>query len=122
MGRILIVDDDPGALEMFARVLRLEGYHVDTAEDGLSGLLNLPTSVPDAILLDLRMPDVDGLEFLRRLRATEAYRQTPVAVVTGVQPLDEALVEELYDLGADLRFKPLWFEEIIMLVQTLLKK
>ncbi len=122
IARVLIIDDDPGAIGTFARMLRLEGYHVDTALDAVSGLRIVHTSRPDAILLDLRMPGVDGLEFLRRLRAIDDHRQTPVAIVTGVQPLDDAVVDELHELGADVRFKPLWIEELLMLVQRLLKK
>jgi CheY-like chemotaxis protein len=120
--RVLIIDDDPGAVESFARMLGLVGYRVFTASDALSGLLELQRASPDVILLDLRMPTVDGLEFLRRLRAQAIYSATPVAIITGVPLLDESVMAELQELGAEVRFKPLWMEELIVLVQRLLRK
>src|SRR5262245_65245770 len=87
--RILIVDDDEGVTQTFARMLRLEGYEVRTAMNAESGLREAEQSHPDAIILDLRMPLVDGLGFLRRLRAHDAQRDTPVAIVTGDYFLDE---------------------------------
>ena len=67
--KILIVDDDEGVTQTFARMLRLEGYQVRTAMNAETGLREAEHSRPDAIILDLRMPLVDGLGFLRRLRA-----------------------------------------------------
>jgi CheY-like chemotaxis protein len=68
------------------------------------------------------MPLVDGLGFLRRLRAAEGpRRRTPVAVVTGDYFLDEQLSAELRQLGAELKFKPLWLEDLVGLAHTLLK-
>src|SRR3981081_381329 len=81
--KILIVDDDEGVTQTFARMLRLEGYQVRTAVSAETGLREAEHSHPDAIILDLRMPLVDGLGFLRRLRAHDHQRKTPVAIVTG---------------------------------------
>ena len=67
------------------------------------------------------MPLVDGLGFLRRLRAQQEQRATPVAIVTGDYFLDEHLSAELRQLGAELKFKPLWIEDLISLAHTLLK-
>src|SRR5919197_1533814 len=106
-GTILIVDDDEGVTTTFARMLRLEGYHVHTALTAETGLREAEASRPDAIILDLRMPLVDGLGFLRRLRAQDDQRSTPVALVTGDYFLDDAVSSELRELGAELRFKPL---------------
>ena len=69
--KILIVDDDEGVTQTFARMLRLEGYQVRTAINAEKGLQEAERSRPDAIILDLRMPLVDGLGFLRRLRASD---------------------------------------------------
>jgi CheY-like chemotaxis protein len=66
--KILIVDDDEGVTQTFARMLRLEGYQVQTAVSAETGLVEAEESRPDAIILDLRMPLVDGLGFWR-LRA-----------------------------------------------------
>ena len=99
-------------------MLRLEGYQVRTAVTAESGLKEAEESHPDAIILDLRMPLVDGLGFLRRLRATD-LRRTPVAIVTGDYFLDDALATELRQLGAELRFKPMWLEDLVGLARNL---
>jgi two-component system response regulator PrrA len=117
---ILIVDDDEGVTTTFARMLRLEGYEVYTAMNAEMGLEEAKATTPDAIILDLRMPLVDGLGFLRRLRAIERYRDTPVAIVTGDYFLDDAVSAELRHLGAELKFKPLWLEDLVGLARTLL--
>ena len=119
--KILIVDDDEGVTLTFARMLRLEGYHVGTAITAESGLREAEEGHPDAIILDLRMPLLDGLGFLRRLRALKDQRTTPVAIVTGDYFVDDAVSNELRELGAELRFKPLWLEDLVGLARTLLK-
>ncbi|MCC7416948.1 MAG: response regulator [Acidobacteria bacterium] len=118
---ILIVDDDEGVTHTFARMLRLEGYCVRTAMNAEAGLRDARRSLPDAIILDLRMPLMDGLGFLRELRADQAAQETPVAIVTGDYFLDDAISRELRELGAELRFKPLWLEDLLGLAHNLLK-
>lgn len=118
---ILIVDDDEGVTETFARMLRLEGYAVRTAVSAETGLREAESAQPDAIILDLRMPLVDGLGFLRRLRETEGSHDTPVAIVTGDYFLEDDIFAELRALGAELRFKPLWLEDLVGLARNLLK-
>lgn len=118
--KILIVDDDEGVTQTFARMLRLEGYQVRTAINAESGLRLAEESHPDAIILDLRMPLLDGLDFLRRLRAHDEQRRTPVAIVTGDYFLDDAISTELRELGAELRFKPMWLEDLVGLARNLL--
>jgi DNA-binding response OmpR family regulator len=119
--KILIVDDDEGVTQTFARMLRLEGYQVRTAISAETGLREAEASHPDAIILDLRMPLVDGLGFLRRLRERDEQRATPVAIVTGDYFLDDSVSAELRDLGAELRFKPLWLEDLVGLARNLLQ-
>jgi two-component system response regulator PrrA len=118
--RILIVDDDEGVTQTFARMLRLEGYEVWTAMNAETGLREAARMHPDAIILDLRMPLVDGLGFLRRLRAHDEQRDTPVAIVTGDYFLDDKVSSELRELGAELKFKPLWLEDLVGLARDLL--
>jgi DNA-binding response OmpR family regulator len=118
---ILIVDDDEGVTQTFARMLRLEGYHVRVALNAETGLREAQTSRPDAIILDLRMPLVDGLGFLRQLRSQIDQRDTPVAIVTGDYFLDDEVSSELRLLGAELKFKPLWLEDLVGLARDLLK-
>ena len=118
---ILVVDDDEGVTQTFARMLRLEGYDVRTAMNAETGLREADKSRPDAIILDLRMPFVDGLGFLRRLRARDEQRNTPVAIVTGDYFLDDQVSAELRELGAELKFKPLWLEDLVGLARHLLQ-
>jgi two-component system response regulator PrrA len=118
---ILIVDDDEGVTQTFARMLKLEGFEVRTAMNAETGLVQAQEAHPDAIILDLRMPLVDGLGFLRRLRAQDEQRLTPVAIVTGDYFLDDNVSAEIRQLGAELKFKPLWLEDLVGLARTLLK-
>jgi two-component system OmpR family response regulator len=118
---ILIVDDDEGVAQTFARTLRVEGYQVHTALSAETGLRAAERNRLDAIILDLHMPLMDGLSFLRRLRSTHELRSTPVAVVTGDYFLDDAMSTELHELGAQLRFKPLWLEDLVGLARNLIK-
>lgn len=118
---ILIVDDDEAVTQTFARMLELEGYSVRTAMNAETGLREADEYHPDAIILDLRMPLVDGLGFLRRLRSKEAQRETPVAIVTGDYFLDDTVSNELRQLGAELKFKPMWLEDLVGLARTLLR-
>jgi DNA-binding response OmpR family regulator len=119
--KILIVDDDEAVTETFARMLKLEGYQVRTAVNAQKGLEEAEQGSPDAIILDLRMPLVDGLGFLRRLRTFEQHSATPVAIVTGDYFLDDAISTELRELGAELRYKPMFLEDIVALARHLLK-
>ena len=121
LAKILIVDDDEGVTTTFARMLRLEGFDVRTALNGEMGLREASRSQPDAIILDLRMPLVDGLRFLRRLRADDAQRDVPVAIVTGDYFLDDEIASELHKLGAEVKFKPLWLDDLVGLARNLLK-
>jgi len=118
---ILIVDDDPSVTETFERMLRLEGYHVVSALSAETGLNKAQQSHPHAIILDLRMPLIDGLQFLRTLRSKDDLARMPVAIVTGDYFLDDAVSRELRSLGAEVRFKPLWLEDLLALARNLLK-
>jgi len=118
---ILIVDDDPSVTETFERMLRLEGYNVVTALSAEVGLSQAERAHPHAIILDLRMPLTDGLQFLRTLRTMPGLESVPVAIVTGDYFLEQPVSEELRTLGADLRFKPLWLEDLLALARNLLK-
>ena len=120
--RILIVDDDETILRTFAKALSLEGYDVRTAASPLVGLEEAEQSAPDAILLDLRMPFVNGFGFLYRLRALGAHRHTPVAIITGDSCIDDPALNELHDLNAEVLFKPIWLEEVLSVTRDLLAK
>jgi len=118
--RILIVEHNEGTVETYARLLRLEGYEVRTARNPEDGLRDVESNPPDAIIVDFRMPVIDGLEFLRRVRARPDHRDTPVAIVTGDLFPDEDILAQLAALGAVIRYKPLWLEELMDLIDVLL--
>ena len=118
---ILIVDDDEAVTATFAKMLQLEGFLVRTAPNAEIGLREAADYPPDAIILDMRMPLVDGLGFLKRLRQRDEQRDTPVAIVTGDYFLEENVSTELRELGAELKFKPMWLEDLLGLARNLLK-
>jgi CheY-like chemotaxis protein len=91
---ILIVDDEPEALQLFWRMLASSDseYHVLLAADGREGLDILREQHPDAVLLDLIMPDMDGFQFLAAIRADAALCDTPVVVVSARDPVGHPVV------------------------------
>jgi len=119
---ILLVDDDEAVLDTFSRMLRLKGYVVNTVSNPADGLKKAELHRPDAIILDFRMPLIDGLGFLRNLRTLEGHHDTPVAIVTGDYFLDDAITNEVRELGGMVLFKPLWLEQLVDLARTLLTK
>jgi len=118
---ILVIDDDQTVTETFATALHREGFNVRTAMNAESGLREAKSSHADAIILDLRMPLINGLGFLYRLRNGEEHRHTPVAIVTGAV-VDDSTQAELTELGAELRFKPLWLEDVVELAHHLVTR
>lgn len=119
---ILIVDDDKSVADTFARMLKLEGFTVATALDASAGLALADSILPQAIILDMRMPLINGIQFLRQVRARPHLLDVPVAIVTGDYFLSDALQQELKTLGASLRFKPLWLEDLVALARTLIPR
>ncbi|MCA1562877.1 MAG: response regulator [Acidobacteria bacterium] len=116
---ILIVDDDRSVADTFARMLKLEGFQVETALNAESALELTENFRPDAIILDMRMPITNGLQFLRLVRARPHLVDVPVAIVTGDYFLTDPIQHELKALGASIRFKPLWLEDLIALARAL---
>jgi len=119
---VLVIDDDELLARAFVRVLTSEGYRaraVHSASDALRALTDAP---PDVILLDYRMPFINGVGFLYRLREQPAYQRTPVLVVTGDPGLTDEAREELRALGAELRLKPFGVDELITTVRGLLHR
>src|SRR5512139_431546 len=87
-GRVLVVDDEPMVRETLGQVLVEEGYVVDLAVDGESALDRVRAARPDAILLDLMMPGMNGRQFLQALRSDPAYEKVPVLLMTAVHGLE----------------------------------
>jgi two-component system response regulator RpaA len=120
--RILVVDDDADTREVLASALEHAGYFVTTAADGIEAQQLLDAAVPDAIVLDLWLPRLDGAALLARLRGRAQHAQLPVVVVTAApvsaevrlganvvlaKPFDlETLVAALRDLCATSQVSP----------------
>jgi DNA-binding response OmpR family regulator len=117
---VLVVDDDWSTADNFARLLRLEGFCVHAAQTPMTGLKLAESFVPHAIILDLLMPVMDGLTWMRQLRANTQLAHTPVAIVTGEYVIDDATMSELLSLGVTMRYKPLWGPEVVDLAVELL--
>jgi two-component system, OmpR family, response regulator MprA len=117
--RILVVDDEPAVREAVDRALRLQGYETELAADGAEALDALAASAPDALVLDVLMPRVDGLEVCRRLRA--AGDRTPVLVLTARDSVPDRVLG--LDAGADdYLVKPFALEELLARLRALLRR
>jgi DNA-binding response OmpR family regulator len=109
-GRILIVDDEPMVRDTLGQVLVDEGYVVDTAVDGEDALDRVHEARPDAILLDLMMPGMNGRQFLQALRTEPDYAEVPVLIMTAVHGLEVNLAS----IGAsEVVEKPFQVEDLL---------
>ncbi|HEY2398659.1 MAG TPA: response regulator transcription factor [Solirubrobacteraceae bacterium] len=117
--RLLVVDDDPAVREALALVLDLNGFDVSTAVDGREAIRTLEVESHDAVVLDVLMPGLDGLEVCRRLRA--AGDRTPVLMLTARSEVSER-VEGLEAGADDYLAKPFAREELIARLRALLRR
>ncbi|MBV8302109.1 MAG: response regulator [Candidatus Dormibacteraeota bacterium] len=88
-GRILLVDDDPRLVNIVAMYLNIEGYEVDTAQNGAEGLEAIERHVPDLVILDVMMPGMDGLEACKRIRNDPRTHTLPVLMFTALSGEDD---------------------------------
>jgi two-component system response regulator MprA len=117
--RILVVDDEQAVRSALERALRLEGYEVATAYDGDDALGKIVSNPPDAIVLDVLMPGVDGLEVCRRLRGRGD--QTPVLLLTARHGVSDRVAG--LDAGADdYLVKPFALDELLARLRALLRR
>jgi CheY-like chemotaxis protein len=91
MPKVMLVEDDPLIVRLYQKTLKLEGYEVETADNGLSALEQLPVYKPDIILLDIMMPTMNGVEFLGKMKADPSIASIPVIVLTNVADSDVTL-------------------------------
>ncbi len=119
-GRILVVDDTPLNVKMLADILTFKGYEVTTAGGGKAALAALDASPPDLVLLDVMMPDLNGYEVCRAIRASPATQMLPVVMVTALDPATERV--KGIDAGADdFLSKPINQPELLARVRSLLR-
>ena len=88
--KILIVDDEPDLLELLKTTLDGNGYDVVTANDGLQGLEQVDNENPDLILLDIKMPRMDGYTMLRELKKSEKTKHIPVIMIRKIPDIHRA--------------------------------
>jgi DNA-binding response OmpR family regulator len=119
---VLVIDDDVAVAGAFAKALGGAGYHVRTAHSAAAALVELDTEAPDAIILDFRMPFINGAGFLYRLRERDALREVPVMIVTGEPRLTDELRAEFQELGAEIRTKPVGLQELLDATRLLLAR
>jgi len=116
--RVLVVDDDLDMVAFLARLLRDEGLKVETAGDGASALMQVMTSPPDLILLDVMMPGVSGFDVCRQLKGDESTALIPIVLVTALED-SESRVRGIEAGADDFLSKPVKREELIARVKTL---
>ena len=117
--RVMVVDDEPAVRHSLERALKLAGYEVSSSPDGAKALRELAIAAPDAIILDVLMPEVDGLEVCRRLRA--AGDRTPVLMLTARDAISDRV--DGLDAGADdYLVKPFALEELLARLRALVRR
>jgi two-component system, OmpR family, response regulator len=117
--RVLVVDDEAPLTELLSMALRLEGWQVQAAGDGADALRTARAFAPDAVVLDVMLPDMDGLEVLRRLR-TEAPN-VPVLFLTARDAVEDR-VAGLTAGGDDYVTKPFSLEEVVARLRGLMRR
>src|SRR5690242_12137851 len=116
---LLVVDDDPNLLRMLRRGFILAGYTVAAVEDGEAALRAIREQEPDLIVLDVMLPELDGLEVARRVRSSGS--RTPIVMLTARGQLNEKIAG--FESGADDYVpKPFAFEELLARVGALLRR
>ena len=116
--RILVVDDEADIVGWLKHLLTHSGYRVAEAYDGIQALESVAADKPDLILLDMKMPRMDGRTTLRRLRAEEEFRDIPVIVLSANAVTDDAERRQLVDLGVkEFMNKPVTVERLTAEIQ-----
>ena len=114
--RVLLIDDDPDSRDIYRQMLEWGGFQVETASNGSAGLRAAVARVPHAVLVDLDMPGLNGLEVLRELRTDPRTMSVPVATLTGAPEMLDAVPEAGFDA---VIVKPAIGDEIITAVRRL---
>jgi DNA-binding response OmpR family regulator len=97
--KVLIVDDNEDCITVLRRMLVAQGYDVRAAENGAKALEKLEEAVPDVMLLDLMMPEIDGLQLLQKIRDVNATARMPVIILSAKTNDDDVMLG--YQYGAD---------------------
>lgn len=117
--RVLVVDDEGNLTELISMALRYEGWEVKTADTGTSAVRSAKEFKPDAVVLDMMLPDFDGLEVLRRMRAEDP--NVPVLFLTAKDAVEDR-VAGLTAGGDDYVTKPFSLEEVVARLRALMRR
>lgn len=117
--RILVIDDLPDNLFLLRTILESEGYTVGVAEDAASALTMLPEFLPDLILLDVMMPEVNGYELTRKIRQDSALGALPIVLITA--SIESCRVKGLACGATEFIRKPIDVEELLSVIERLLQ-
>ena len=121
MSRILVVDDDDAINELIKINLELFGYDTVTAKDGIQGFTLAKQEMPDLIILDVMMPEVDGYTVAKRVRENELTKNIPILMLTAMGQLEDKV--RGFDIGVDdYLVKPFEMDELKVRVRALLKR
>lgn len=114
---ILIVDDTPATLTVLSNILRGEGYQVRVAPNGERALLAVEKDIPDLILLDINLPDINGFEVCRKIKSDPQMADIPIIFISALDELDNK-VEAFEAGGTDYITKPFQIREVLVRVQN----
>jgi CheY-like chemotaxis protein len=117
--RVLIVDDEEGFRDGVADLLSMEGYDVSVARDAVEAIRILPEFRPDVMLLDLRMPHLDGEAFLRGMTGLPASKRVPVVLISAKEDVAQIATRTG---AAGYLSKPFESEQLLSLLQKLLRQ
>jgi len=117
--RVLVVDDESTLTELLSMALRYEGWEVQSAGDGMSAVRAVRSFRPDAVVLDMMLPDMDGLEVLRRLRGEAS--DVPVLFLTARDAVEDRIAG-LTAGGDDYVTKPFSLEEVVARLRGLMRR
>ena len=97
--RVLLIDDEQFYFKLIRKTLKEADYDLEFAKSGNEGLSKIPTFEPDMVIVDLKLPEMDGFQILDRIRRDPKFGHLPVIVITAEDELSEKL--KAFDLGAD---------------------
>ncbi len=121
MNKILVVDDDIAINELIKVNLEMHSYQVFQAFDGTEGFASAKQNLPDLIILDVMMPEVDGYTVAQRIRQNENTKDIPIIMLTALSQLQDKV--KGFDIGVDdYLVKPFEIEELFVRVRALLKR
>ena len=119
MTKIMIVDDEKEATDLLENLLKLEGYESISVNDSTTAIQIARAKIPDAFLLDLMMPEIDGFKLCRMLRADPKFSHTPIIIITALNDSDSRVVA--FGAGAnDYITKPYFLHELASIIKKLL--